>query len=52
MEGFEIKGSKRIPDMECIIGFSASLNEVGFAAKSVEVSREIIDSMAGRGVFF
>lgn len=51
MEGFEIKGGKRVPCMDCIIDFSASLNEVDFAAKSVEVSREVIGSMAGRGVF-
>lgn len=34
IEGFGIKGGKRISCMDCIIDFSASLNEMDFAVKS------------------
>lgn len=51
IEGFKIKGGKRIPDMDCIVDFSASLNEVNFAVKSIEASRIIIGGMRGSGIF-
>ena len=51
IEGFKIKGGKRVPDMDCIVDFSASLNEVSFAVKSIEASRIIIESMRGSGIF-
>lgn len=51
IEGFKIKGGKRIPDMDCIVDFSASLNEMDFAVKSVETSRSIVEGMSGSGVF-
>lgn len=51
VEGFKIKGGKRIPDMDCIVGFSASLNEVCFAVKSIEASRIIIVGIRGGGIF-
>jgi len=47
IEGFKIKGGKRIPDMDCIVDFSASLKELNFAAKSIEMSRVIIESLSG-----
>ncbi|MCU1758987.1 hypothetical protein NTD84_04555 [Pseudomonas sp. 14P_8.1_Bac3] len=50
IEGFKVKGNKRIPDMNCIVDFSASLTEVDFAAKSAEASRLIIESMIGSGI--
>lgn len=50
MEGFKINGSKRVSDIDCIVDFSASLNEIDFAVKSVEASRLIIESMIGSGV--
>ena len=50
MEGFKINGSKRVPYIDCIVDFSASLNEIDFAVKSVEASRLIIESMIGSGV--
>lgn len=52
MEGFKIKEGKRIPDMDCIVDFSASLNEMDFAMKSVEMSRLIVEGMIGSGVFW
>lgn len=42
IEGFRIKGDKRVPDMECIVDFSASINEDGFVGKSLETSKRII----------
>ncbi|MDF0733005.1 hypothetical protein P0Y43_20135 [Pseudomonas entomophila] len=51
IEGFKIKGGKRIPDMNCIVDFSASLNEMDFAVKSVGMSRLIVEGMSGSGVF-
>ena len=51
VEGFKIKGGKRIPDMDCIVDFSASLNEVCFAVKSIEASRIIIVGIRGGGIF-
>lgn len=51
IEGFKIKGNKRIPDMDCIVDFSSSLNEINFAVKSIEASRIIIESMIGSGIF-
>ncbi|MGF6362616.1 MULTISPECIES: hypothetical protein [Pseudomonas] len=42
IEGFRIAGDKRVPDMDCIVGFSASINEDGFVGKSLEVSKRII----------
>ena len=51
IEGFKIKGDKRVPDMDCIVDFSASLNEVDFTARSIEASRVIVESMSNRGVF-
>lgn len=50
VEGFKIKDGKRIPDMDCIVDFSASLDEQGFAMSSVEMSRIIIEGMRGSGV--
>lgn len=50
IEGFNIKGCKRVPDMDCIVDFSASLNEVDFVAKSIGASRVVIDGMAGSDV--
>lgn len=47
IEGFKIKGNNRVPDMDCIVDFSASLNEINFSLKSVEASRKIIESMRG-----
>lgn len=37
--------------MDCIVDFSASLNEVDFTAKSIEASRLIIEGMSNSGVF-
>ena len=51
IEGFKIKGNKRVPDMDCIVDFSASLNEVCFAVKSIEASRIIIVGIRGGGIF-
>ncbi|TFY84987.1 hypothetical protein DYL61_30240 [Pseudomonas nabeulensis] len=51
IEGFKIKSDKRIPDMDCIVDFSASLNEMDFAVKSVETSRIIVEGMSGSGIF-
>jgi len=51
IEGFKIKGDKRVPDMDCIVDFSASLNEVDFTARSIEASRVIVESMSNSGVF-
>ena len=45
VEGFKIEGGRRVPKMDCIIDFSASLNEEGFAKKSVEACRTIIESI-------
>lgn len=42
IEGFRIKGDKRVSDMECIVDFSASINEDGFVGKSLEASKRII----------
>lgn len=50
IEGFKVKGGKRVPDMDCIVDFSASLNEVDFTAKSIEASRVIIEGMSNSGV--
>lgn len=50
IEGFKIKGNKRVPDMDCIVDFSASLNEMNFALKSIEASRVIIESKSGSGI--
>lgn len=50
IEGFKVKGSKRVPRMDCIVDFSASLNEINFAVKSIEASREIFESMSGSGI--
>lgn len=36
--------------MDCIVDFSASLNEMNFALKSIEASRVIIESMSGSGI--
>ncbi|MBJ9978332.1 hypothetical protein IAE35_23165 [Pseudomonas sp. S75] len=51
VEGFKIKEGKRIPDMDCIVDFSASLNEMDFAVRSVEMSQLIIEGMIGNGIF-
>lgn len=51
IEGFKVKGGERVPDMNCIVDFSASLNEMDFAVKSVEVSRLIIESMSDSDIF-
>jgi len=51
VEGFKIKGGKRIPDMDCIVDFSASLNEMDFAVRSVEMSQLIVEGMIGSGIF-
>lgn len=50
IEGFEIKGGKRIPRMDYIVDFSASLNEMNFAVKSIDASRKIIESMIGSDI--
>ena len=50
IDGFEIKEGKRIPCMDCIIDFPASLNEMDFAVKSIDVSRKIIKSMIGSDI--
>lgn len=50
VEGFRVEGGKRVPDMECIVDFSASLNEIDFAVKSVEASRIVIEGMVGGGL--
>lgn len=47
VEGFRIKGGRRVPDVDCIVDFSASLNEMDFAVKSVEASRLVIEGMLG-----
>lgn len=49
-EGFKVKGSKRVPDMDCIVDFSSSLNEMNFALKSIDASRAIIENMSGSGI--
>lgn len=51
IEGFKIKEGKRIPDMDCIVDFSASLSEMDFAVKSVEMSRLIVEGMSGSKIF-
>ncbi|MBF4554930.1 hypothetical protein H7698_02525 [Pseudomonas sp. p50] len=51
IDGFKIKGGKRIPDIDCIVDFSASLNETNFAVKSIEASKTIIEGMSGDDVF-
>lgn len=50
IEGFKVKGNKRIPDMDCVVDFSSSLNEMNFALKSVGASRAIIESMSGSDI--
>lgn len=50
VEGFRVKGDKRVPDMDYIVDFSASLNEEGFAKKSAEVVRGGINSTEDRAV--
>lgn len=37
--------------MDCIVDFSASLNEMDFAMKSVGMSQLIVEGMSGSGVF-
>lgn len=51
VEGFKIKGDKIIPDMDCIVDFSASLNEMDFSMKSVEMSRLIVEGMSDSSIF-
>lgn len=51
IEGFKIKEDKRVPDMDCIVDFSASLSEINFVVNSIEASRIIIESMIGSDVF-
>lgn len=51
LEGFKVEGGNRVPDMDCIVDFSAPLSEFDFAAKSLEASRLIIERMSGSGVF-
>ncbi|MDU8541287.1 MULTISPECIES: hypothetical protein [Pseudomonas syringae group] len=50
IESFKVKGNKRIPDMDCIVDFSSSLNKMDFALKSIGASRAIIESMSGSGI--
>ena len=50
VEGFKVKGNKRIPDMDFIVDFSSSLNEMNFALRAIDASRAIIESMSDSGI--
>lgn len=51
IEGFEIRGDQRIPDMDCIVDFSASLNDKYFFTKSLEASKRILSGLPNGSVF-
>ena len=48
IEGFKVKGDRRIPDMDCIVDFSSSLNDGCFAKKTIEASRRIMSGIDDR----
>lgn len=50
VEGFAIKGGKRVPDMDCIVDFSASLTDLDFLRRSIEASRKIIEGKMSSGI--
>lgn len=51
IEGFEVRGDQRIPDMDCIVDFSASLNDEYFVAKSLEASKRILSGLPNGSIF-
>lgn len=48
IEGFKVKDGRRIPDMDCIVDFSASINDCCFARKTIEASRRIMNEINDR----
>lgn len=51
MEGFEIRGDQRIPDMDCIVDFSASLSDECFLAKSLAAIKRILSGLPSHSLF-
>lgn len=52
IEGFRIRGSKRVPDMDYILDFSAVLNDPNFCVISVEMSEKILGEAIGEDLLF
>jgi len=52
IEGFEVKGANRIPNMDWIIDFSALLDEEGFVEKSSDESIHIFESLIPTDLLF
>lgn len=48
IEGFKVKGDRRIPDMDCIVDFSSSLNDDCFVKTTIEASRRILSGIDDR----